>query len=213
MVMQRARKDVFGSDAEREAYLAELAGWRRRWHVSFQAWCLLDDCVYLVVVTPGRPWVLGRLLAAANWRASRRARGRPGKPGRVFWRRFRSCAVAGGEHLLEAVRFVEQVPVDMHLAEKAEDWRWSSAKYHARGGRDRLVGRSRLPLGRERGWRRFLAEGVAWPVFKRIGRCIRAGRPYGPPSWVQALEEQLGRKLAPRKGGWPRGRPRKPRGP
>ena len=211
LVMQRARKAVLGSDAEREAYLAELAKWRRRWHLSFQAWCLLDDCVYLVVVAPGRPWVLGRALAAANWRTSRRARARPGKPGRVFWRRFWSCAVAGGEHLLAVVRWVELVPARMGLVERAGDWPWSSAGYHARGGRDRLVGRSRLPLGRARGWRRFLAEPMAKAGFRRIERCLRTGRPYGPPSWVKGLEEQLGRKLAPGKGGWPRGLPRKQR--
>jgi len=209
LVMQRARKAVFAGDAEFEAYLAELAAWRKRWRIAFQAWCLLDDCVYLVVVAPGRPWVLGKALRAANWRSARRAKARPGKPGQVFWRRFWSCAVAGGEHLLAMVRWVEVVPVRMRLVERAEDWAWSSARYHAKGGRDRLVGRSRLPLGRERGWRRYLDEPEAWRGFARMERCLRTGRPYGPPSWVAELEGKLGRRLKPGRGGWPRGKQRR----
>ena len=38
-------------------------------------------------------------------------------------------------HLMAAVRYVENNPVAAGMLERAEDWRWSSARSHVRGRR------------------------------------------------------------------------------
>ena len=48
-------------------------------------------------------------------------------------------------------------------------------------------------------------------VAKRLERSLSTGRPVGSPEFVEGLERRLGRDLAPRTGGWPKGRKRKRR--
>ena len=52
------------------------------------------------------------------------------KGGAHLWQeRFHSYRM-DERHLLSAVRYVEMNPVHAGLVERAEDWEWSSARYH-----------------------------------------------------------------------------------
>ena len=60
-----------------------------------------------------------------------------------------------------------------------------------------------------REWRELLSDGVEEVVAKRLERSLSTGRPVGSREFVQGLERRLGRDLAPRTGGWPKGKKRK----
>ncbi len=55
-------------------------------------------------------------------------------------------------------------------------------------------------------WRAFLAARSLPEQLNALRRCTHTGRPLGEPEFVSALEQQMLRTLAPRKGG----RPKKP---
>ena len=114
-----------------------------------------------------------------------------------------------------AVRYVERNPVRAERVERDWEYAWSSAAYHlGRRRKDPLV-EERTLLGLVDGgssWRRFLREGVEEEERRRIESRLSSGLPLGAEQFVRRLEEETGRVLSLRKGGWPRGRPRKRRG-
>jgi len=131
--------------------------------------------------------------------------------GRLWQGRFFSCPL-DEEHLWTAVRYVERNPVRAGLAQRAEEYRWSSAAAHCGLGQDAVLSDPCELTARmtPEQWRRWLAE--PWEdaeeqMVRRLRLCTRTGRPAGGESFVNRLESLVGRILQPGKGG----RPRKPK--
>ncbi|HET9811371.1 MAG TPA: hypothetical protein VFP53_06695 [Sphingomicrobium sp.] len=103
-------------------------------------------------------------------------------------------------HLLVAARYIENNPVKAGLVERAEDWRWSSARAHVEGRSDGLT--EVAALGRHLpNWRAMLARGLeAADEVERVEKALEQGRPAGDEAWL----ERLG--LPPKRR---RGRPKK----
>ena len=62
-------------------------------------------------------------------------------------------------HLMVAARYVENNPVVANLVEKAEDWRWSSARAHVTGRADGLTDLDALGA-HIANWRAMLQKGL-----------------------------------------------------
>src|SRR3989338_6270468 len=58
--------------------------------------------------------------------------------GHLWQGRFYSC-VLDEPHLYAAIRYIENNPVRARLAKRAEDWDWSSARYHITGEKSILT--------------------------------------------------------------------------
>ena len=106
-------------------------------------------------------------------------------------------------HALAAVRYVELNPVKAQLVRRAEDWPWSSARYHVRGEVDGLTAAVEY-LSRVPDWRRYLAGNLDAAEQARIGYFTQTGYPMGAPDWLDALEASTGQTLTPRRRGRPR---------
>ena len=65
--------------------------------------------------------------------------------GHLFQERFHSFPVTRDRHLLALVRYVERNPVRAMMVERADQYPWSSARFHVQGKDDPLV-RSRALL-------------------------------------------------------------------
>jgi putative transposase len=76
--------------------------------------------------------------------------------GHLWQERFHSYPM--DERLLTAVRYVEMNPLNAGLVERAEDWRWSSARYHLGISTvDRLV-RNQSLFGLLNEWQKYLTD-------------------------------------------------------
>ena len=111
-------------------------------------------------------------------------------------------------HVHEAVRYVELNPVRAKLVNRAQDWRWSSARAHLYGQPDDLLSAS--PILEQLGdWRAFLgtksAEKKRHDIYATLRRHAQTGRPLGSDEFVAEMEKRTGRGLRPGKPG------RKPR--
>jgi REP-associated tyrosine transposase len=81
-------------------------------------------------------------------------------------------------HLLAAVRYVEMNPVDAGLVERAEDWEWSSARYHLGiSTGDRIV-REQSLFGLVNDWRKYLPDANGHDN-TNYELHLRTGRPLG----------------------------------
>jgi putative transposase len=209
-VIQRGVRslNIVSSDEDREAYLTMLAQFAARYDLAIWAWCLMTNHVHLVVV-PERQDSLARGIGEAHRRYTRRINFRDGVRGHLFQERFHSFPIQQDRHLLAVVRYVERNPVRAKIVDRAEDYPWSSARHHVRGSPDRLV-TSSPTRGLVADWRQFLRGDEDSIEMVTIERHSRTGRPWGMEAWVRKLEKRMGRPLMPRKGGWPKGRLRKP---
>jgi putative transposase len=208
-VIQRGVRSmaIFATDEDREGYVTLLAEFAGRYKLGIWAWCLMTNHVHLVVV-PERKDSLARAVGEAHRRYTRRINLREAVRGHLFQERFHSFPIQADGHLLAVVRYVERNPMRAKMVVHAEDYSWSSARYHVAGRVDRLVKSSPI-RGMVKDWRRFLRGDEARTEVDTIRQHVRTGRPWGATPWVKKLEGRLGRPLLPRIGGWPRGRSRK----
>jgi putative transposase len=169
----------------------------------------MDNHVHLILV-PETPDGLRAALGEAHRRYTRHVNFREGWRGYLFQGRFASYPMDDA-HLMVAARYVEMNPVAAGLVERAEDWRWSSARSHLAGRRvegDPLT--DVAALGRHvPNWRAMLRHGLeagdVGPEGEAVAEAIEArlstGRPLAAKDWVARHEAMLGRALARRKPG------------
>ncbi|MFQ6018061.1 MAG: transposase [Kiloniellaceae bacterium] len=192
------RQQTFFCDADYHVYLELLAQSCRRCGVRIWAYCLMPNHVHLIA-TPQTAEGLRRGLGEAHRRYTRRINRREGWTGHLWQGRFASFPM-DESHLLAAARYVELNPVRARLANKAEDYPWSSARAHLAGRDDGLV-RVRPLLELVDDWAEFLAVDLAEPAAESLRRHERTGRPLGSDRFLAALEKRLRRRLRPGKPG------------
>jgi putative transposase len=104
-------------------------------------------------------------------------------------------------YLLACVRYIENNPVRAKLVMTAEQWLWSSVAAHISGKNDNLVNVAPI-LSMIRGsWRQFLSSESLSDDMEDIRKHERTGRPLGSRSFVEQLENKIGRILKPQKPG------------
>lgn len=129
---------IFGNDDDRRAYLEVMAEQMSRFGVEVLAWCLMTNHTHLVAV-PKDQVALARAIGEAHRRYTRMKNFTEGVRGYLFQGRFGSC-VLDERHLLTAARYVELNPVHAGMTKKAEEYPWSSARFHlGLRGKDVLV--------------------------------------------------------------------------
>lgn len=117
-----------------------------------------------------------------------------------LWRgRFFSC-VMDEMHMWAAIRYIERNPVRAGLVLRAEEYPWSSARAHCGLRKDPLLSAAFPYDGVIDNCAAWLADSDA-TIEEQIRQCSHTGRPCGSAHFVETLEQQLGRPLAPQKRG------------
>lgn len=191
------RLTTFFQDEDYQAYIALMAEWCHKCQVEIWAYCLMPNHVHLIAV-PKTEEGLRRGIGEAHRRYSRRINFREGWRGHLWQGRFSSFPM-DELHLLAAARYVENNPLRANLVPEPSLWPWSSARAHLAKQDDALVKVAPL-LEMVGDWGKFLAEEDG-DSEKSIRKHERTGRPLGTTKFVQKLELELGRTLAPEKPG------------
>ncbi len=199
------RQPTFFADHDYQLYRTILADALARCAVEVWAYCLLPNHVHLILV-PSDETGLARGVGEAHRRYTTAVNQREGWTGFLWQGRFASCPM-DDDHLFAAARYIELNPVRAALAPTPYDWPWSSAAAHRDGQDDELV-KVRPLLDRWPDWPQVLGQPLPPDFGAALHGRTRTGRPLGAPAFVAALEERLGRALAPRQGGRPRGQRR-----
>jgi putative transposase len=197
------RQPVFFEEADYAAYRDLVAASCAASGVACLAWCLMPNHVHLIL-RPADAGGLRAALAEAHRLYSRRINFAHGWTGYLWQGRFASYPMDDA-HLMAAVRYVELNPVRAGLADRAEEWRWSSARAHVTGRADGLTDLKGL-AGVHRNWRAMLRHGLEAGDLSEeeaapLEASLRTGRPLGDEAFVEALEAATGRTLKRRKPG------------
>jgi putative transposase len=191
------RQQTFFTDDDYNAYIDLMAEWCGKFHVEIWAWCLMPNHVHLIAV-PETEDGLARAIGEAHRRYTRRINFRQKWRGHLWQERFASFPM-DESHLLAAARYVEMNPVSANIVANPADYPWNSSRAHLTAQDDSLTKVEPL-LSLVGDWNSFLSlpteEETA--MFRKHER---TGRPLGQLSFVQRLEEQLGRTLCPQKPG------------
>jgi putative transposase len=200
LVTQRGnrRQKVFFGDGDYAAYKELLAEGCKAAGVEVWAYCLMPNHVHLMLL-PGDRDGLRAALGETHRRYTRLINERKRWTGYLWAGRFASFAMDEA-HVLSCAAYVEQNPVRARLAERAKEWRWSSARAHLKGRDDGLVTVKPL-LSLVNDWGDFLSERLTAEELEPIRKAERTGRPLGDPKFIKQLERRLGRTLAKQKPG------------
>lgn len=199
------RAAVFETDDDRRAYLRFLETYCSRYGLTVLAYCLMTNHIHLVAV-PATEHSLSRALRDAHTVYSLRFNARAQLSGHVWQGRFYSCPM-DEEHLWTAVRYVELNPVRAGLADRAENYPWSSAAAHCGMRADPLISSEFPPKGVVEDWSSWLAADEDETSVRTLRTHTHTGRPCGSSGFVAMLEGLLGRPLGPQKRG-PRPKPK-----
>jgi putative transposase len=195
--------DVFETTGDREAYLRFLGAACARHGLAIQAYCLMTNHIHLVAV-PRSEYSLGKALHDAHTAYALYFNGRTMQSGHLWQGRFKSC-VLDDEHLWNAVRYVELNPVRARMSPRAYEYPWSSAAAHCGIRSDPLLDAAFPPPGVIEDWDQWLHAGALDDTAcDRLRLHTRTGRPCGSHTFIDRLEETLGRVLRPKPGGRPR---------
>ena len=195
------RQQTFFEDTDYALYRDLMAAACAQFRVRCWAWCLMPNHVHLVL-EPADEGGLARAVAQAHQRYTRHINAREGWTGYLWQGRFSSCAMDEA-HALTAVRYVELNPVKARLSPRAQDWAWSSARYHLGGVADGLTTAVDY-LARVPDWERYLADALGPDEEARLGYFTETGYLMGAPDWLAGLETKSSRPLQPRARGRPR---------
>src|SRR5580698_271852 len=131
------RQPVFLKKGDFEAFLNALAELKDRKPFELYGYCLLNNHFHLLI----RPKessisrIMQSLLVSHTQRYHKHHR----SGGHVWQGRFKSPVVQNDEHLLTVLRYVEANPLRARLVSLADEYPWSSYRFHGAGEADDLI--------------------------------------------------------------------------
>ncbi|KQW79650.1 transposase [Brevundimonas sp. Root1279] len=192
------REQVFFNDDDYRAYLTLVGLAARRAGTEIWAYCLLPNHVHFIMV-PAELDGLRATFADAHRRYTARINGRLRQTGHLWQGRF-SSAVLDERHLVAAVRHLSLNPVRSKLADRPEDWPWSSTRALLAARDDALLSTGPM-LDHLGDFAAFLEQPEDTEAISALRRSYSTGRPVGAQDWIAQLEALTSRQLAPRKRG------------
>lgn len=131
IVRGNERKSVFHDDADRELYLGRLAHYRERYEFHLIAYCLMTNHVHLALETREVP--LSRVIHGLQSSYTQRFNRRHHRSGHLFQGRYKAFLVDAERHFLALLRYIHRNPLEAGMAERVEDYGWSSDRFYRRG--------------------------------------------------------------------------------
>lgn len=192
------RFNVFLDEDDYAIYLRLLKLYSERFLLRILAYCLMTNHIH-VVGSPGRVDSIANTFKYCHGIYATEFNKKYGKSGHVWQARPFSC-VLDESHTWAAIRYVERNPVRANMVERAEDYRWSSARAHCGLATDPLLSWD-LPQGQPiANWSNWLS-GEDVDVERRIRERTFTGRPCGEDRFIRDIETVVGRPLVPGKRG------------
>lgn len=202
-VIQRGnrRQKVFFETSDRDFYLQLLEEKVEKYRVQVWAYCLMDNHVHLIVV-PDEEKSLSLAIGETHKEYTRMVNFREKWRGYLWEGRFKSFIV-DERYLVAAIRYIERNPVRAKVVNKAEDYEWSSARFHVKRESSSLLSDFYL-LQDIQDWSEYLRDNDREEDLRLFRRHGESGRPLGDPIGLMNLAMKYGWELMPKKKG-PRG--------
>jgi len=188
------KKPVFKDDTDRLNFLNTLQHVNKRYNWICHAYCLMTNHYHLLIETPDGNLSIG--MRQVNSVYTQLFNKRHGRAGHLFQGRYKAILIQKDSHLLEVCRYVVLNPVRARMAEKPEEYRWSS--YLATAGKaqphpcltsDWVLSQFSGKRGKaEQEYRKFVSWGIGQ---KTIWTEVRGQALLGEEGFVEKLVDYL----------------------
>ena len=197
------RAVVFGPDQDRSVYLNLIKRNSRDCGVSVLGYSLMPNHVHWIV-TPHAEEALAEALGRTHYRYSHYFQAQRATRGHLWPNRFYSCPL-GCDHLVVAMRYVEQNPVRAGFVESAEAYAWSSAQAHVTGWDewDMLDMAAWGAICDRQRWWQILSAAAERHEYEMLERATYGGKPCGGAGYRSELSARVVRDLDLRGSGRP----------
>jgi len=125
------RQAIFRDEQDRKRYLEKLSGYCQKKNVDLLAYCLLSNHVHVLLETPEAN--LSKMMQALQTSYTLYFNRRHGRTGHVFEQRYKAMLVDKDNYLLQVSRYIHLNPVEARLAERPQDYPWSSYASYLEG--------------------------------------------------------------------------------
>lgn len=212
-VIQRGndRKACFFHRVDYLRYQQALLDASQRMGCRVHAYVLMTNHVHLLV-TPGEPGAVGRMMQMVGRRYVRAVNDAVGRTGTLWEGRYKASLVDTDAYLLTCYRYIELNPVRAGMVANAGQYPWSSYGCNAMGVGDPLVQPHGLYLqlgasddARWRAYRALFQQGVTDDDLEMIRRFASRQRALGSVQFQEWVERETGMRA----GIGAPGRPRK----
>jgi putative transposase len=182
-VLNRANRgmNIFHEEADYDCFIRLMALAQKRLELPIVAICLLPNHIHLVV----RPASDDNVAKWLHWLCTTHARHHHKKYdsiGRLWQGRYKAFLVQDDHYLLTLMRYVERNALRKNLVARAEDWRWGSLSWRARGRGPLAL--AAPPLKLPGGWIEWVNLPQTAAELEAIRTSVNRQRPFGDPAWV-----------------------------
>lgn len=124
IVRGNQRQKVFLQNKDYEDYLSKLKFYRDKFGFVIYAYCLMPNHVHLLIETGDAP--LSKIMHGLQFSYTQAFNKRHKKVGHLFQGRYKAIVCDKDSYLLELIRYIHLNPVRAKLADRPQEYRWSS---------------------------------------------------------------------------------------
>ncbi len=199
-IMQRSMEgaQIFTAKEDFQTYCEILKEQCANAGVMVLAYCLMPDQIHLLLM-PKNEKALSSAIGETHRQFTNYRNDRQDDKGTFFQNRFYSYPM-DESCMLKAASFIEKLPVMAMIAPKAENYIWSSAATHVKGRPDRVMDHKPL-LHIIPDWESFIYLDMPKEEMDSIQSHLSTGRPRGSDTFLDAVEEMIGRPVRAGKRG------------
>ncbi len=125
------RQAIFRDDQDRKRYLEKLSLYCQEKKVDLLAYSLMSNHVHVLLETPEGN--LSKMMQAFQTSYTLYFNRRHGRTGHVFEQRYKAMLVDKDNYLLQVSRYIHLNPLGAKLAQRPQDYRWSSYASYLKG--------------------------------------------------------------------------------
>lgn len=118
------QKDVFKSRRDREKFLSYLESATERYGAAVHAYCMMSNHYHLLLETPSGN--LSQIMRHINGAYTNYFNTKRKRAGHLFQGRYKAILVDKDAYALELTRYIHLNPVRAGMAERPEEYNWSS---------------------------------------------------------------------------------------
>lgn len=190
-------------------YLLHLRELSTKHGCAVHAYCLMTNHVH-ILLTPSTERACTNLMRDLGQRYVQYFNRRYGRIGTLWQGRYWANVVESARYLVGCYRYIERNPVDAHMVDSPQDYRWSSIAANTGQRADALVTphAEYIALGhdeltRHANYSRLVQEPVEQELVRQIRESRDSGYPLASDAFKIALAARLGRRTEPGRPGRP----------
>lgn len=199
-IIQRGnrRQKVFFQEDDYRKYLQILESNSYKYGLKILSYCLMPNHVHLIVI-PTSMDSLTKSIGGTHYNYTKLINKREGWNGYLWQGRFKSY-VLNERYLYAVARYILLNPVKANIVREYADYRWSSIRHHLGFERIKFI-QDDILQNMINNWSDFMDEEVKKEDIDLIVKHENTGRPLGEESFIEKLENELGRSIKKKKTG------------